>query len=686
MPTLWIISDNKPGHLNQSLGLAQALQDRYPSLRLHQLPALPPGQALRALARRRYPAPAGLPAPDLVIATGHRTHLSLLAAGRSTGAQTLVLMKPSLPLAWFDHCLIPAHDAVPPAPNLITTDGPLNRIRPGEQHDKTKGLILIGGPSRHFDWSDRAIQDQVLAIVARSPQIHWTLTSSRRTPARFLDRLRDEQPDNLTLVPAEQTDAHWLPQQLAQNGLVWVSDDSASMVYEALSAGGAVGILQGIEKAPNRITRGLQQLAERGLVTRFGDWQKNTPLRRPKQAFNEARRCAQLIAISPQSKTPHTGSRPLKVIQFLPDLHNGGVERGTLEVAEALVNAGHQSLVVSAGGPMVAELEAQGSRHIHWDLGKKSLLTLRHIWSLRRWLTKQQADILHVRSRLPAWIVYLAWKGMDPASRPRLVSTVHGMNSVSRYSAIMSKGERVIAVSDTVRAYVLEHYPSTDPARIQVIYRGVDPAAFARDYQPDAAWLQQWRDDYPQLEHKWVLTLPGRLTRLKGHHDFIAIIEQLKTKGIPVAGLIVGGEDRKRKAYAEELYKTVAERGLADDIIFTGQRNDIRAIYTQSQMVLSLSTKPESFGRTVLEALSQGVPVLGYNHGGVGEILSNLYAEGAIPLRDIDAAVTRLETIYRRNKRPVIAENSRYLKSAMLEQTLQLYISLISANTGISSR
>jgi len=361
----------------------------------------------------------------------------------------------------------------------------------------------------------------------------------------------------------------------------------------------------------------------------------------------------------------------MKVVQILPDLDGGGVERGTLEVAKALVDAGHESLVISAGGRMVAELEGDGSQHIEWDLGHKSLLTFRHIWSLRRWLSEQKPDVIHVRSRLPAWVVYLAWNGMQESSRPRLVTTVHGLYSVSRYSEIMCKGEGVIAVSETVKNYIANNYPNTDMSRVQVVFRGISPDSFPRGYQPSSEWLQQWQQQYPQLNGKKVITLPGRLTRLKGHHDLIDLIEALVQQGEPVHGLIVGGEDAKRKAYAEELYQTVKERGLQQHITFTGNRNDIRDIYAVSDLVLSLSTKPESFGRTSLEALSLGVPLVGYDHGGVGEILSALFPVGKVPLKDAEALNTAVTELLHTPQQP--AENQIFLLENMLNQTLNLY-------------
>ncbi len=358
----------------------------------------------------------------------------------------------------------------------------------------------------------------------------------------------------------------------------------------------------------------------------------------------------------------------LTVLQMLPTLESGGVEKGTLEVAKALVENGHRSLVISAGGRMVQQLETEGSEHFVWHVDKKSLFTLRFIWKLRRFLKAQSVDVLHYRSRVPGWVAYLAWKGMNPDRRPRLISTVHGLHSVSAYSAVMTKGERVIAVSETIKKYIAENYPNTAKESIELIYRGVDPMEFPYGYQPDTAWLAQWKNRYPQLTGKFVVALPGRMTRLKGHHDFLLIIRRLKDQGKDVVGLVVGGEDVKRKSYADEIYQSVADMALSDAIVFTGQRTDMKEIYSQCDAVLSLSSKPESFGRTVLEALSLGRPVIGYDHGGVGEILTALYPEGRVPLGDVDAVVGHLS----QSLTPV-AENHRFLKDNMLDRTLKLY-------------
>lgn len=362
----------------------------------------------------------------------------------------------------------------------------------------------------------------------------------------------------------------------------------------------------------------------------------------------------------------------MRVLQVLPALESGGVERGTLEIARALVENGHESWVASAGGPMVTALRAEGSHHATWALGRKSPATLLQVRPFRRWLEQQNFDIVHVRSRLPAWMVLLALRTMSPERRPRLITTVHGLNSVSRYSQVLMRGERVIAVSETCRRYILEHYPSTDPDRIVVIPRGIDPAYWKPGYRPDAQWLATWHAEFPDVKDRFVVTLPGRLTRLKGHDDFLAMVARLKSEIPGLAGLIVGGAAASKEDYENELRQRVEAMGLGNSVYFTGHRNDIRDIYAVSNVVMSLSTKAESFGRTVLEPLSMAVPVVGYNRGGVGEILESLFPAGAVPPGDVASAAQAVQSVWL-GQTPPVRENHQFLLANMQERTLQLY-------------
>lgn len=372
--------------------------------------------------------------------------------------------------------------------------------------------------------------------------------------------------------------------------------------------------------------------------------------------------------------------KPLKVLQLLPALDGGGVERGTLEIARALVAAGHESVVLSKGGRLVEQLEHEGSRHVALDLGRKSPATFLRFRRLRRLFEAGRFDVVHARSRLPAWVAWLAWRGMPANARPHFVTTVHGMHSVSRYSAIMCAGERVIAVSDTVRDHILRHYPPSrwpqlTDERITVIPRGIDPAEFPRDHQPPDAWLARFHAEFPQIAGRKVLTLPGRLTRLKGHHDFITLVGRLLAQGLDVVGLIVGGEDPKRPGYAKEIRERVRAEDLAERILFTGHRSDVREIYAISDCVLSLSSTPESFGRTVLEPLAMGRPVVGYAHGGVAEVLGELFPQGAVAKGDVGAAAGRVADVLEA-RTPVVGHNSRFLLGDMQAQTLRLYAAL----------
>ena len=365
----------------------------------------------------------------------------------------------------------------------------------------------------------------------------------------------------------------------------------------------------------------------------------------------------------------------MKVVQVLPALAGGGVEQGALEIARALTAAGHESIVASAGGRMVASLRREGSRHEHWELGRKHPATLAKIRPLRRWLAAERPTILHVRSRLPAWICWRAWRRLPRAARPRFVTTVHGLYSVNAYSAVMTRGERVIAVSDTARDYVLANYPRAPRANLVRIHRGVDERRYHRTFQPSAEWLAAWRKEFPQLAGKRVVTLPGRLTRLKGHEDFIAAMDIVRTRLPDVAGLVAGAAERKHRAYERAL------RRRAPWLTFAGHRSDLREIMAVSGAVVSLSTRPESFGRTVLEALSLGTPVVGYDHGGVGEVLSQVFPPGRSPAGDPAAAAAALVRVLEApgDARRAIREHG-FTSRRMCAETLDLYGRLAAAS------
>jgi len=366
----------------------------------------------------------------------------------------------------------------------------------------------------------------------------------------------------------------------------------------------------------------------------------------------------------------------VKVLQIVPELNEGGVERGTLEIGRYLVQQGHEALVVSNGGRLVPALEAAGVRHVALPVHRKGPLGLWLVPLLRRLLRRERPDLLHLRSRWPAWLAWLAWRSLPVAERPGLVTTVHGFYSVNPYSVIMTRGQRLIAVSESVRAYILEHYPQADPERIRVIPRGVSPAEFARGYQPDQGWREQWNRQFPGLAGHRLLTLPGRLTRLKGHEDFLHLLGRLCKSEVPVAGLVVGGTAPRKQGYLRELQLLATRLGVGERVYFLGHRSDLREILAISDVVFSLSRQPESFGRTTLEALALGRPVVGYDHGGVAEQLRALFPEGAVPPGDVERAllVTRQLLATAPEPRPL---RPPFTLEAMCHSTLNVYLELV---------
>jgi len=371
-------------------------------------------------------------------------------------------------------------------------------------------------------------------------------------------------------------------------------------------------------------------------------------------------------------------TKQLTVIQLLPALNSGGVERGTTEIAHALVKAGHRSIVISAGGRLVEQLEREGTEHITLPIGEKHLSTFKYIWQLRKIFREIKPDIIHLRSRLPAWMGYLAWKKLPKTNRPHVVTTVHGPYSVNWYSAVMTKGERVIAVSEMIKGYITHNYPKVNANNITVIHRGVDTDRYNQDYRADSSWQEQWQKDFPQLTGKLVLTLPARITAWKGQDDFINCIRALKEKGLSIHGLIVGETHPRKQDYLTKLTDRVAELGLNNEVTFTGHRSDIQNILSVSDLVFSLAKQPEAFGRTTIEALSMGIPVIGYNHGGVAEQLNTLLPEGLVEVNDVNSVINKV--VAWQQSPPTVAIEHPFTLHNLCDKTLSVYDALCSSD------
>ena len=292
--SIWVLGDGKPGHENQSLGLAEALGRLRPCA-IHRI-SLAGTSGLFGRLRAASRAAAALPPPELILAAGHATHPSLWWLARKYRACSVVLMRPSLPLRCFDLCLGPAHDFPHgrPSANVVTTLGALNRVRAATV-PRHGGLMLIGGPSTTHGWDETALLAELTEIVCVPGSGPWQLTDSRRTPATLLPRLREAIPA-LEVFSHEETAPEWLPARLAAAAEVWVTEDSVSMVYEALTSGARVGLLPVPRKQPDaRVLRGLADLIDQGFVTPFASWQQTRTLPAPPRPLREADRCAEIV-------------------------------------------------------------------------------------------------------------------------------------------------------------------------------------------------------------------------------------------------------------------------------------------------------------------------------------------------------------------------------------------------------
>jgi mitochondrial fission protein ELM1 len=287
--TLWMIGDGKPGHENQSLGLADAIARVVPC-ELHRISL---AEIRGRIARIRSAVRTGvsLPKPDLIISAGHATHVPLLLLSRKFKAPSVLLMRPSLPMQLFDLCITPEHDFKSgyQRKKLLLTRGALNRVPPSSVTSRTLRMILIGGPSKIHGWDGESLLAALEKITASGD---WQLTDSRRTPAGFTDLIRNRLP-RIGIFPHEETGPTWLPEKLAAAEEVWVTEDSVSMVYEALSSGAKVGLLPVPRlKSGTRVLQGLGKIIEGGFITRFDDWENSLQLAAPPETLREADRSA----------------------------------------------------------------------------------------------------------------------------------------------------------------------------------------------------------------------------------------------------------------------------------------------------------------------------------------------------------------------------------------------------------
>ena len=374
-------------------------------------------------------------------------------------------------------------------------------------------------------------------------------------------------------------------------------------------------------------------------------------------------------------------ARPPAVLQVIPSLVSGGVERGTVEVAAALVAAGWTAYVASSGGPMERELARAGATHIQLPLASKNPLTIRrNAAALAELIRRHKIDIVHARSRAPAWS---AWRAARKTGR-RFVTTFHNAYDDKAplkhwYNSVMARGERVIAISDFVAAHAASVY-GVGPDRLRTIPRGVDMKLF------DASRVNG--DRVAGLAAKWrvpdgfaVVMLPGRLTRWKGGLEFIEAIAKLDRHD--VCCLLVGAE--QRTGFRRELEAAIERHDLIGQFRIVEDCRDIAAAYVLSDVVVSASTDPEGFGRTIVEAQAMGRPVIATDHGGARETIIPGSTGWLVPPGDSAALALAIDHALRLDPeaRAAFARRARlhiaagFTREAMCARTIEIYEELL---------
>ncbi|PJF05302.1 mitochondrial fission ELM1 family protein [Acinetobacter seifertii] len=267
------VSDGKAGHRSQALGLFQAMQRQqanatFEEVSIHDLPIFSLINAFFSSKKSLFKQ-----VPDFIFGVGSHTHFRVWLLGKIfKKAKTVILMKPNLPIAWFDYAVIPEHDGIPANSRVIVTRGALNPIRNKNRHQKARILIALGGSSKRHQWNQEKVLLSVQQIVEHNPNSEIILTTSRRTPAEFIDILRQQSfAQYLQICPVEQTPQGWIFEEMQKAEAVWVTEDSVSMIYEALTAGCRVGVIAMDRLKQDRITNSVDVLLEKKFIANVSD-------------------------------------------------------------------------------------------------------------------------------------------------------------------------------------------------------------------------------------------------------------------------------------------------------------------------------------------------------------------------------------------------------------------------------
>jgi glycosyltransferase involved in cell wall biosynthesis len=381
------------------------------------------------------------------------------------------------------------------------------------------------------------------------------------------------------------------------------------------------------------------------------------------------------------SVRPTAPPRPPAVLQIVPRLVSGGAERGTVDMATALVAAGWKAYVASGGGPLQREIIRAGATHLSLPLASKNPLVMRrNATALAQLIRQLRIDIIHARSRAPAWSAWSAARATDR----HFVTTFHNAYGTGAplkhwYNSVMARGERVIAISEFVADHAAQVY-GIGPDRLRTIPRGVDLDVF------DPRWVAG--EQIASLARSWrlpdgspLVMLPGRLTRWKGALDFVDAIAALGRRDI--CCLLVGPE--QRRGFRRELERAVERNRLGDIFRIVENCHDMPAAYMLAEVVVSASRDPEGFGRVIVEAQAMGRPVIATDHGGARETILPGVTGWLVPPRDPAALARAIDEALNlsENQRGLLAKRAmahvagRFTREKMCARTLRVYEELL---------
>ena len=360
----------------------------------------------------------------------------------------------------------------------------------------------------------------------------------------------------------------------------------------------------------------------------------------------------------------------MRILQILPELNVGGVETGTVDFAKYLLQNGHHPVVVSNGGPLARELEMAGVTHYDLPVHKKNLWTMLHcVKSLRDIILTENIEIVHARSRVPAWIAFWACR-RTPAE---FITTCHGHYSRHLFSRVMGWGKLVIVPSAVIGRHMVDAF-KVPPENIRCIPRSVDAQRFQVSREETTGKSQG------------VIAIIGRITPLKGHAYFLKAMAKVVRSRPFVKIWIIGDVPPKKETYKEELQLLTRRLGLGDHVEFLGTRQDVPQLLAKTDVLVMSSIEPEAFGRVILEAQAAGVPVVATSVGGVVEIIDDGKTGLLVLPKDTDAmaqAVLRVLEDKKISRQLVTSAlkkiEAQFTLTHMAEKTIKVYQELLGA-------